>query len=83
MFFTNLVSQNTKKDPNVEKVMSDFISGMDFISDCQELGEYCKSFLWTLDQQGGPFKRAADKIAQEWTNNIKRELNVNLQFKIG
>lgn len=84
MFSAGLVTQTTKKEPNVEKVMSDFMTGMEFITDCQELVEYCKLFLCTLDQQGGPFKRAANKIAEEWTTNVKkRELNVNLQFNIG
>ena len=82
MFSDGLVTQTTQNEPNVSKVMNEFTSGMDFISDCQELVEYCKLFLRILAQQGGPFKRAADKIAQEWTTNIERELSMNLEFNI-
>ena len=82
MFSNDLVSQNIKKEPNVAKMMSQFTSGMNFISDCNELVEYCKLFLSILAQQGGPFKRASDKIAQEWTTNIEKELGVNLEFNI-
>ena len=82
MFSNNLVSRCTKKEPSVGKMMSEFTSGMDFISDCQELVQYCKLFLSILSEQGGPFKRAADKLAQEWTVNIKKEVSVNLEFNI-
>ena len=80
MFSEDLVSQNTKNEPNAEKVMNEFKLGMNFICDCQELIKYCKLFLSILARQGGPFKRAADKIAQEWTTNIERELGVNWNF---
>ena len=82
MFSNDLVSQNTKNEPNVAKVMSEFTLGMDFIIECQELVEYCKLFLYILAQQGGPFKRAADKLAQEWTTNIEKKLCLNLEFNI-
>ena len=82
MFSDGLVSQTTQNEPNVSKVMNEFRSGMEFISDCQELVEYCKLFLSILARQGGPFKRAADKIAQEWTTNIERAMGVNLEFSI-
>ena len=82
MFSAGLVTQTTQNEPNVSKVMKEFTSGMEFISDCQELVEYCKLFLRILAQQGGPFKRAADKIAQEWTTNIEKVLKVNLEFNI-
>ena len=82
MFSDGLVTRTTQNEPNVSKVMSEFMSGMEFISDSQELVEYCKLFLHILARQGGPFKRAADKIAQEWTTNIKTVLSVNLEFNI-
>ena len=80
MFSEDLVSQNTKNEPNAEKVMNEFKLGMNFICDFQELVKYCKLFISILTRQGGPFKRAADKIAQEWTTNVERELGVNLNF---
>ena len=82
MFSDGLVTQTTQNEPNVSKVMNEFMSGMEFISDCQELVEYCKLFLRILAKQGGPFKKAANKIAQEWTTNIERELSLNLEFSI-
>ena len=82
MFSKDLVSQSTKNEPSVAKVMNEFMSGMNFISDCLELVEYCKLFLSVLTRQGGPLKRAANKIAQEWTINIEKELGVNLEFNI-
>ena len=82
MFSEDLVSQNAKNEPNAEKVMNEFKLGMNTICDCQELIKYCKLFLSILARQGGPFKRAADKIAQEWTTNIERELSMNLEFNI-
>ena len=82
MFSVGLVSQTTLNEPNVSKVMSEFTSGMEFISDCHELVEYCRLFLRILCQHGGPFKRAADRMAQEWTTNIERVLSMNLEFNI-
>ena len=82
MFSVGLVSQTTLNELNVLKVMNEFTLGMEFISDCQELVEYCKLFLRILAQQGGPFQRAANKIAQEWTTNIERVLSMNLEFNI-
>ena len=72
MFYNDLVSQTTKNEPSLAKVMIQFMAGMNFINDCQELVEYCKLFLCILAQQGDLFKRAANTIVQEWTTTVER-----------
>ena len=82
MYSRGLISKQTKDAANFNDMMREFKSVMSFIHDGQKLVEHCQLFLQSLVEQEGPCKLAAHSIAKEWTENIKKELNLYIKFDI-
>ena len=82
MYSHSLISEPTKDTANFNDMMREFKSGMDFKRDGQKLVKHCDLFLQSLDKQGGPHKDAASSIAEEWTDNINKKLNLYIKFDI-
>ena len=82
MYSHGLISETTKDAANFTDTMREFKSGMSFTRDGRNLMKCCQLFLQSLAKQGGPNKRAASSIAEEWTANIKEKLNINIEFDI-
>ena len=81
MYSHGLISETTKDTANFNDMMREFKSGMDFIRD-HKLVKHCQLFLQSLAKQGGPLKDAASSIAEEWTDNINKKLNLYIAFDI-
>ena len=83
MYSQGLISGRTKHAANFNDIMAEFKSGLTFIHDGQRLTKQCQLFLQSLAKQGGgPYKRAAHSIGEEWTDTIKEKLNINIEFDI-
>ena len=82
MYSHGLISGPTKDAANFNDMMREFKSGMSFIHDGQKLVKRCQLFLQSLAKQEGPQKDAASSIAEEWTDNINKKLNINIEFHI-
>ena len=82
MFSQGLISGPTNDSANFNDMMREFKSGMSFIRDDKELVKHCQLFLQCLDKRGGPHKGAAHSIAEEWTENINKKLNLYIKFDI-
>ena len=82
MFSQRLISGPTKDAAKFDDMMREFTSVMNFIRDGQKLVKHCQLFLQCLDKQGGPHKCAAHSIAEEWTENINKKLNLYIKFDI-
>ena len=82
MYSHGLISEPAKDAANFNDMMREFTSGMDFIRDSQKLVKHCQLFLQSLDKQGGPHKDVASSIAEEWTENINKKLNLYIKFDI-
>ena len=82
MYSRCLISETSKDVANFNDMMSEFKSGMSFIPDGQNVLKHCQLFLQSLAKQGGPHKQAARSIAEEWTENINKKLNINREFDI-
>ena len=82
MYSHDLISVPTKDAANFNDMIREFKSGMGFIHDGQKLVEHCQLFLQSLAKQGGPHKQAARSIAEEWTDNINKKLNLYIEFDI-
>ena len=72
----------TDETPTFKDIMTEFQLGMDIICNYQRLVKHCELFLQTLVNEGGPPKEAAICIAKEWTDNIKRKLDITIEFNI-
>ena len=82
MYCHGLISEAVYKTPTFKEIMTEFQSGMNFIRNYQRLVKHCELFLQTLVDQHGPPSQAAFNIAEDWTNNIKRELHITIEFNI-
>ena len=82
MYSHGLITESTKDAANFNDMMREFKSAMGFIRDGQKLVKHCRLFLQSLNKQGGPLKDAASSIAEEWTDNINKKLNINVEFDI-
>ena len=82
MYSHGLISETTKDTPTFDDIMREFKSSMNFIHDSQKLVKRCQLFLQSLAKQEGPYKDAASFIAEEWTANIEKQLDINIKFDI-
>ena len=82
MYSHGLITKTVNDAPTFKDIMNEFQSGMKLIRNYQRLVKYCELFLQTLVDQGGPPSQAAFSIAEDWTDNIKRELNITIEFNI-
>ena len=82
MYSHGLISSTTKDTANFDDIMREFKSRMNFIRDSQKLLKHCQLFLQSLAKQEGPYRDAANCIAEEWTANIKEKLDIDIEFDI-
>ena len=82
MYSHGLISEPTKDAANFNDMMREFKSGMNIIRDGQKLVKHCQLFLQSLVKREGPLKDAASSIAEEWTDNINKKLNLYIEFDI-
>ena len=82
MYSRDLISQPTKDVPTFQGVMKEFESGMHFIGKRHRLVKHCQLFLQILLDQRGPHKQAAIRLAEDWTDNIERQLHIAIDFDI-
>ena len=80
MYSHGLISESTRDAANFNDIVTEFKLGLAFIHDGQKLLKHCRLFLKSLAKQGGPYELAADSIAKEWTTNINKNLNINVEF---
>ena len=82
MYSHGLISGAVYKTPTFKEIMTEFQTSMNLIRNYQRLVKHCELFLQTLVDQRGPPKEAAINIAEDWTDNIERKLNITIEFNI-
>ena len=82
MYSHGLISETTRDAASFNDIVTEFKLGLTFIHDGQKLLKHCQLFLQTLAKQGGPYEQAARSIAEEWTANINKKLNINIELNI-
>ena len=75
-----IITRDVQKSNSYDKIISQFVGGMKFISTQKELEEYCKVFIKALTNVGGPVRRAAQMIKQKWIDTVKQVLGIELQL---
>ena len=81
MFASHLLTKETREKLLYSEIMSEVISGMNFLHDLDKLKKHCELFLQSLAQQDGPLKNAANSIAEAWTINIREKMNIKFECK--
>ena len=82
MFSKGLISESTMTSPNYDTVISEFKTGMKEKEDTPQLEKYCRLFLTCLSCQGGPAEAGAEDLAEQWKEEVQRELNILLSLDV-
>ena len=82
MYSHGLISETVKDAPNFRDILKEFQLGMDFIHKYKRLVKHCELFLQSLVDQHGPPKQAAISVAEEWSDSIRRKLDITIEFNI-
>ena len=82
MFSAGLINREVQRAPTFDDIIGEFEAGMSFKKDHTQLQEYAKMFLSILNDMGGSFACASDVLRNEWTEIVKRELKVDINFTL-
>ena len=80
MYSKRLISESVRKSPTVDSVIDEFESGMRLANNISKLQEHCQLFLQCLSSEGGPMKLAAQKLCQEWMEEVKKQCDISLDL---
>ena len=80
MFAVGLISDDVLKKPTYSDVIGDFLTRINFMKNRTELQEHIKKFLMILNNLGGQCTHVSNTLQVEWTEIIKRELHIELNF---
>lgn len=80
MYQHGLVGSELLSDHNFDNMMKSFYTTLDFDESVEDLKNDCKKFIRSLDEVGGPARKAGAKISTELNIAVKEKLN--FEFKI-
>ena len=82
MFSKGLISESTMTSPNYDTVISEFKTGMKEKENIPQLEDHCRLFLTCLSSQGGPAEAVAEELAEQWKEEVQKELNISLSLDV-
>ena len=71
----DMITDDLCDNPLYSDIQQEFISYLECLEKKQEIEEHCKVFLSALRAVGGPMRRVAEQIRQEWKDTC--ELNID------
>ena len=80
MYSKSLISESVRDSPTVYNVIGEFESGMRLANNISKLQEHCQLFLQCLSSEGGPTKLAAQKLCQDWMEEVKKQCDISLDL---
>ena len=80
MYSKRLISESVRDYPTVYSIVGEFESGMKLINTISKLQEHCQLFLQCLYSEGGPMKLAAQKLCQDWIEEVKKQCDISLDL---
>ena len=81
MLSAGLISTGVHKAPTFDGIIYEFVARINFRKDYTKLQEDLRKFLVCFNEVGGAYAAASDLLQDEWTDTIKRELNLELNLK--
>ena len=78
MFQAKIISEDVRDNQKPDKMLSDFIRGIEWVNTKIKAEELCMCFLNIFYEIGGPFTRAAEVIQDQWLNTAKKLAGVTL-----
>ena len=81
MLSAGLISTGVHQTPTFDGIIYEFVARINFRKDHTKLQEDLGKFLVCFNEVGGAYAAASDLLQDEWTDTIKRELNLELNLK--
>ena len=82
MFAAGLISDDVQKKLTYSEIIGDFLTRINFKNNQTELQEHIKKFLMILSKLGGDCADVSNILQVEWTEIIKKELKIELNFMV-
>ena len=80
MFEADLITVDLRDNPVYTDIVEQYTSLFECFSEKQEFEDHCKSFIEALTTAGGPLKRVAAQLQDEWKLTVKTQLHIDLDF---
>ena len=80
MYSKGLISKSVRKSPTIDSVIDEFESGMKLVNNISKLQEDCQFFLQCLSSEGGRTKLVAQKLCQDWMEEVKKQCDISLDL---
>ena len=75
-----IITRNVQRSPSYNAIVTQFIGGLKFKHTLRDLEERCMKFITALTNVCGPVRDAAEMLQQEWTDEVKQKLGIELQL---
>lgn len=82
MFAATLISDEVQEKPTYYNIIGDFLRRINSMKSRTKLQENVKTFLKILNNLGGDCRHVSNTLQVEWTEIIKRELHIELNFML-
>ena len=80
MYQAKIISEEVKDNPTPDKILKEFIIGMEWIKNQASMEKHCKKFLDAFNKIGGAFIYASETLTEEWLEATKQDMNITLSF---
>ena len=80
MYQAKIISEEVKDNPTADKILKEFINGMEWIKNQVSMEKRCKKFLDAFHIIGGTFILASETLTEEWLEAAKQDMNITLSF---
>ena len=67
-------------NPSADRILEQFIDGLEWCDDRAEVEEHCIKFLKVLEKMKGNFGKASKKLRDQWMEAAKCELSISLSL---
>lgn len=82
MFSKGLLTESVRDMPTYNAIIREFEAGMEYKKTKSQTEKHCQLFLDSLIRQGGPAKGFAQILAEEWIDEISKQLNITLTLTV-
>ena len=82
LYSAHLITEEIRENPSMDKFISEFKAGLEFVSDVREIQEHCQMFLKSFIAVRGSYDKAAKYLRKKWIEAIKSEVGIDCNIEI-
>ena len=82
LYAAHLITEEINKEPSMDKFINEFKIGLDFLSEIDEIQEYCQKFLNSFVAVRGGYANAARFLKKKWIEAIKNDVGIDFNINI-